>query len=365
MIRVTPLKVGVIGVGKQGREHLSAIEHLVSDGKLSLVGICDINAQMAKSQADRLQTSWFTNAVQLVREEKPELVVLSVPNNAYDEIIRFCISERVNILKEKPLALTYAQGKSYLQLAKKNDIVFVTSQQRYYNSFAAVRHWLGEVGEILLFDYDFVLRDVEDIQRRWYWDGEAGGGCWYGLGWHACFLISWYLGLPDQIRVRMFRSKRRNWPYQADDTTVFECSYKNGPLVRGFVSMVGVEKREQLFIQGTKGSIQVDRQRAVLFDAKGTVVEQLDSTSTNPYVKQLEGIASAINARSNHDNAPMNTYIVDDRLTSATMFMISKGFESARKDGQSVPIHSYVTLNHKTRRIDHASYNRIDRRELL
>src|SRR4026208_1046026 len=104
-----PLKVGMIGVGRQGREHLSAIEHLVSNGRLTLAGICDINEQMAKAHADRLQTNWYTNSTQMVREVKPELVILSVPNNAYDEIIRFCIAERVSIVKEKPLALTYKQ----------------------------------------------------------------------------------------------------------------------------------------------------------------------------------------------------------------------------------------------------------------
>jgi predicted dehydrogenase len=200
------------------------------------------------------------------------------------------------------------------------------------------------VGEILLFDYDFVLQDPGESKSKWYWDGTAGGGCWYGLGWHACFLIAWYLGLPDQIRVQMIRSNRRNWPYQTDDTTVFECSYKDGPLVRGFTSVVGVEKREQLFIQGTKGTIQVDRAGAVLFDAKGTVVKKLDNTAMNPYVKQLEGIASAINERSHPYHDPVNTYVVDDRLTAKTMLMISKGIESAQNAGQSVQIQNIEML---------------------
>jgi hypothetical protein len=78
MKRVQPLKVGIIGVGNQGREHLSAIEHLVADRQLDLVGICDLNAQMAKAHAERLQTEWYTNSTQLVSELKPDLVVLSV-----------------------------------------------------------------------------------------------------------------------------------------------------------------------------------------------------------------------------------------------------------------------------------------------
>src|SRR5262245_7780230 len=35
---VQPLRVGLIGAGYQGREHLAAVEHLVKQGRLSLAG---------------------------------------------------------------------------------------------------------------------------------------------------------------------------------------------------------------------------------------------------------------------------------------------------------------------------------------
>jgi predicted dehydrogenase len=333
-----PLRVAIIGAGKQGQEHLFAVEQLVAKGEMTLAGLCDLNAQMAQLQGERLRTSWYTDYRQLVWEQRPELVILSVPNNAYDEIIRFCIAEGVNILKEKPLAFTYEQGNAYLQLARENNLLFVTSQQRFYTRFAGVRHWLERLGDLLLYDYEFSLRSGDGNQSRWYWEREAGGGCWYGLGWHACFLMAWYLGLPDQMRVRTFSSNRRNWSYQTDDTAVFEASYQGGPLARGFVSVVGIEKRERLLIQGTKGTITVDRECAVLYDSKGTMVNLLDHAVRNPYVRQLEEIAETIRQRGRNQNDRLPTYIIGDDLTAQTMLMISRGLESAGNGGQPVSL---------------------------
>src|SRR5262245_44167531 len=98
---VQPLRVGLIGAGYQGREHLAAVEQLVTEGRLALAGICDTNAQMAQTHAERLGTRWSTNFKKLILEEEPELVILSVPNHAYEEMIRFSLSQHIHVLKEK------------------------------------------------------------------------------------------------------------------------------------------------------------------------------------------------------------------------------------------------------------------------
>jgi hypothetical protein len=72
------------------------------------------------------------------------------------------------------------------------------------------------------------------------------------------------------------------------------------------------------------------------------MVKKIESAVQNPYVKQLEGIASVIRKKSYAPRALPDGHLVDNTLTLNTQLMITKGLESARQDGRRVRVQSNI-----------------------
>ncbi len=96
------LKIGVIGVGNMGRNHLRILKE--ETGYFEVVGIFDANAERAAELAGRYETEAVSDAAELLR--RAEAVVIAVPSSLHKEYGMLAASMGVSALIEKPLAIT-------------------------------------------------------------------------------------------------------------------------------------------------------------------------------------------------------------------------------------------------------------------
>lgn len=101
------LKVGVIGTGNMGRNH---IRNLVEEKRFILVGIYDKNLEQAKEAAKKYNIDVFDDMDVLL--DQIDAVIVAVPSSLHKEIALKVAQHGVHALVEKPLATNSKDAKA-------------------------------------------------------------------------------------------------------------------------------------------------------------------------------------------------------------------------------------------------------------
>ncbi|MCI9064367.1 MAG: Gfo/Idh/MocA family oxidoreductase [Lachnospiraceae bacterium] len=100
------LKVGVIGTGNMGRNH---VRNLAAEKKFELAGFYDVNKEQAWETLQRYGTKAFESMEALLDEV--EAVVIAVPSSLHKEVALLAAEHGVHALVEKPLATTCKEAE--------------------------------------------------------------------------------------------------------------------------------------------------------------------------------------------------------------------------------------------------------------
>lgn len=129
------LKVGVIGTGNMGRNH---VRNLAAEKKFELVGFYDVNKQQASETLQRYGTKAFDNMETLLDEV--EAVVIAVPSSLHKEVALLAAQHDVHALVEKPLATTSEDAEMIRQAFEEKNLKLVVGHiERFNPVFAELR----------------------------------------------------------------------------------------------------------------------------------------------------------------------------------------------------------------------------------
>lgn len=283
------MNYGIVGLGKQGKQHLSALLTLARiDNNISIF-LCDTDEEYVKKLSSELGLKGYNSCVNLLDNVKIDVLILALPNNKYKEILDIPTLNNISIIKEKPFATTLKEAKLFLQKTKDKSINFNIVQNRYFaNHYILAKKWLeyGLIGKILFFEYRYTLNDKKE---SWYWNLESGGGCWLNIGWHFAFLLSWFFGLPKDIKVNKIKSSKRAWDYGTDDTVFVSCNYNNFT-GNAYLSVVDSFSEDIFKIVGDIGTLCISKNDSILFDNNGNVVLKEKAENLLSYIHQIKDI---------------------------------------------------------------------------
>ena len=100
------LKVGVIGTGNMGRNH---VRNLAAEKRFELVGFYDVNEEQAAETLRRYGAKAFESIEALLNEV--EAVVIAVPSSLHKDVALQVAEYDVHALVEKPLATTREEAE--------------------------------------------------------------------------------------------------------------------------------------------------------------------------------------------------------------------------------------------------------------
>ncbi|QKG21239.1 Gfo/Idh/MocA family protein [Actinomadura verrucosospora] len=202
-----PLRVGVVGLGVISRFYLAALR---DSSSMELVAVCDRDPVKAAS----CPVPVYTDHVRLLDEERPDALVVTVPNDVHLSVCADALERDVAVCVEKPLALDVAQGAALRRLADRRGVPLFTAFHRRYN--AAVARLREECAGSRI--TEVTVRYLERIEEHagddgWYLDPErCGGGCVADNGPNAFDLLNLLLGpaeaAPEVVRARIGRDAR-------------------------------------------------------------------------------------------------------------------------------------------------------------
>ncbi|HEX8966413.1 MAG TPA: Gfo/Idh/MocA family oxidoreductase [Chloroflexota bacterium] len=194
-------RVGIVGLGQMGRYHAQAYRA----AGVSIVGVCDANLDLAEAFGREFAAPWFTSLERLL--QAPGLSALSIctPPHLHLPVLRAALEANLDVLCEKPLASTLADGRAMQALIPADRVVMLCFFHRFHEPIVRLRQMLeaGDLGTPIVLRNRFAL-DMRADARPWIWDpARAGGGAVLNTSVHSVDLFRFLMGEPERVAARM------------------------------------------------------------------------------------------------------------------------------------------------------------------
>ena len=124
-----PLKVGVIGVGVMGSNHARVFADLAG---VRLVGVADPDKTARDTVAQALGCAAFADVRGLLAAEV-DAVTIAAPTHLHQELALYCIKRGVNVLVEKPIAPSVAEGRNIIAAARHAGVALMVGHVERFN----------------------------------------------------------------------------------------------------------------------------------------------------------------------------------------------------------------------------------------
>lgn len=139
------LRIGLIGVGNMGRNHLRILAE--ESGYFSLAGIYDADLTRAQNLAEQYRTEAFPNAEELLNQV--EAVIIAVPSSLHKEFGLLAASHGVSALIEKPLAITSSDAGQLTQAFAMHECKLAVGHVERFNPVVTVLKKILQHEEII------------------------------------------------------------------------------------------------------------------------------------------------------------------------------------------------------------------------
>ncbi len=194
------IRIGIVGCGRIARDfHIPSIRGL-KDAKV--VGLCDnnpVSLQRASNIVPRPRL--FNSFDKLLESKSVDVVDICTPGFTHFDLARKCVQSGLDVLVEKPVALSLRQTKELGLLSKNFDKkICVVQSLRFHNNVQLVLRAIesGQLGQVMKVVCTYHGRNVHN-EASWLHDEKESGGIIYELAIHLIDLTALLLGEPNEV----------------------------------------------------------------------------------------------------------------------------------------------------------------------
>lgn len=286
--------VGIIGVGGVGERLLQAFNR---HDKAKVVGVFDSSEERVKEVAKKYGVMGYETYLDLIKDEKINLVYLAVPPKYHHNIATEIIRNKKHILCEKPLANSIEEAREMLELAEEYDIVHGMNFPTIYRSAflelekRVKEDFLGTLRRIELKAY-FQQWPRAWQQNPWISSREQGG--------FVREVFSHYIQMIHMLFGEI-HNLVSNIEYPQDitkcETGIIATGYlENGvPLLLNSFSDIGQKENISFTLYGTEGTISLVNWGELWFTSKNQEVTKETLVETDHLVQLIDEVFKAIN----------------------------------------------------------------------
>lgn len=208
-------------------------------------------------------TPFDTDLDRLIRETRPDVALITLPNSLAPAAIETCARHGVHVLVDKPGARTAAEAERTFGLARDAGIkVAVGLSRRYgrgWQEVATLRE-SGRLGRLLSTEAIFVTSSVavRDPANRIFRRDEMGGGILHWLGIHDLDELLWLTG--DRIvEVQAMAGTIGDPSIDVEDVVSASVRYESGAIgtLHHAYALPRPGGEGWVGIRGTRGSVTI------------------------------------------------------------------------------------------------------------
>ncbi len=259
------MKYALIGCGRISTNHIKAAKN----NKLDIVAVCDIRPEKMEELLEKHDLSEdssikrYTDYKTMIQNEKIELVSIATESGIHAEIALYCIDNGVNVIIEKPIAMSIEDADKIIAHAEEKGVKVSACHQNRFN--VAVQ----ELRKAIESDR-FGKLSHGSIHVRWnrnsgYYEQAKWRGTWAQDGGalmnqciHGIDLLRWMMG--NEVEEVYGATRQRFHDYlEAEDVGMAVLKFKNGAIgtVEGTTNVYPKNLEETLYIFGENGTVKV------------------------------------------------------------------------------------------------------------
>lgn len=288
------LRVGILGCGGIGARHAGAVRAL--GDRLELVGCCGRDLERTASFAVTHGGSAFTDLDRMLRDARPDLLIIALPPGAHAGEVEQAAARGVHLLVEKPIALD-ARADAMVAAVEATGVTAAVGFM--YRFGDAVARWqAADAGRVGLFAGSY---HCNALHAPWWRDRASSGGQLVEQVIHLVDLVRLFMGEPDSVYARAANLFHRDTPgYDIEDVSAIVFGWDDGRIATLNASNIAVpgkwHKDWALFAERLTGRF-TGWNDAVLTRTAGEVRDEVVAGATDPFVAQLADLADAIRDR--------------------------------------------------------------------
>ncbi|MCP9237273.1 Gfo/Idh/MocA family protein [Lewinella sp. JB7] len=193
-------RVALVGTGVRGSSLWG--KNLVENygDEVTFVGLCDINPGRLETvrQYMGVDCPTFTDFDKMVRDTRPEWVIVTTMDSTHSEFIIKAMEAGVNVITEKPMTTDAEKCQAILDAqARTGREVLVTFNYRHSPHNTAIKQLLHDerVGKVTSVDFHWYLNVYHGASyfRRWHAYVENSGSLWVHKATHHFDLLNWWV----------------------------------------------------------------------------------------------------------------------------------------------------------------------------
>ena len=239
------VKIGVVGAGHWGQNHIRVLNNLASTKECNFIGICD--ADKNKEYLSRQNNNYFFTDYKKLADFV-DCVIVATPANLLYEVSSYFLSRGKHVLVEKPFSLNLKDGNTLVNIGRRKKLVLM-------------------VGHIFL--YTRQMRKIDELLNQ-----KILGNVFYAYSQRLNLGIIrqdvnalWNFGPHDiSIFLHIFGSvpkKVQAWgkaylQNKVEDVVFLQMEFQSGTLVNCHLSWVDPIKTRKVTIVGDKGMVVWD-----------------------------------------------------------------------------------------------------------
>ena len=260
------MKYAIIGCGRIATNHVKAV---INNG-LEFVAACDVLPEkieelLAKHGLEEDETIARYTDYKLMLQEHPEieLIAIATESGKHAAIALDCIDAGINLIIEKPIAMSIADAEEIAKRADAKGVVVSACHQNRFNvavqktKEALDSERFGRLSHGSIHVRWNRNKDYYD-QAPWRGTWEEDGGCLMNQCIHGIDLLRWLMG--DEV-VEVYGATRQQFHdyLEAEDVGMAVLKFKSGAIgtVEGTTNVYPKNLEETLYLFGETGTVKI------------------------------------------------------------------------------------------------------------
>lgn len=260
------MKYALIGCGRIAVNHIKA----ALNNKLEIVAVCDVLPEameilLAKHGLEKDESIARYTDYKTMLAEHPEIQLASIATESgiHAEIALYCIDHGVNIIIEKPMAMSIADAEEIIRRSEEKGVKVSACHQNRFNVAVQETRRALEAGRFGKLSHGSI--HVRWNRNKGYYDQAPwrgtwaqDGGCLMNQCIHGIDLLRWMMG--DEVDEVYGVTKQQFHDYlECEDIGMAVVKFKNGAVgtIEGTTNVYPKNLEETLYLFGETGTVKI------------------------------------------------------------------------------------------------------------
>lgn len=232
------VKIGIVGLGFMGRMHFKCYTALENaeitavcdtyEKRLKESGVCG-NYPGTENSLDFTGIELYTDFDKMLAEADLDAISITLPTYLHTEYTIKALNAGLNVLCEKPMAMTVEDAQKMADAAEKNDrILQIGHCIRFWPEYVKAKEIIDsqKYGHVIVADFQRLTVIPGWGAENWVLKREQSGGAMLDLHIHDTDFVQYVFGLPEAVL-----STRRKSSIHANDYITTHYLYDNEAVI--------------------------------------------------------------------------------------------------------------------------------------